>query len=231
MKNNKLFILLAEDDTNMGLILQSFLTAKGFEVLLTRNGVEALQKYHQNAGVDLALVDVMMPEKDGFALAADLKGLSPTLPLIFLTAKSMQDDILKGFEFGADDYITKPFSMDVLLARITALMNRTVVIQRDADHPFTLGKLVFDYSRQIISDGKESVKMTSKEAQLLKLLVDNKNTVMDRKTALDLIWGNDEYYSSRSMDVYITKLRKMLKMDKSIELINVHGQGYKLMCD
>ncbi len=230
MKNNKPFVLLAEDDVNMGLILQSFLTAKDFEVLLARNGNEALQLYHQHNGIDLALVDVMMPEKDGFSLAADLKQVSPGLPLIFLTAKSMQDDILRGFDIGADDYITKPFSMDVLLARITALLNRTLQVQRDADQPLQVGKLLFDFSRQLISNGKDSVKMTSKEAQLLKLLVDNKNAVMDRKTALDLIWGNDDYYSSRSMDVYITKLRKMLKMDKTIELINIHGQGYKLMC-
>lgn len=230
MKNNKIFILLAEDDINMGLILQSFFTAKGFEVLLARNGVEALSLYNQNTGIDMALVDVMMPEKDGFSLAADLKAMSPALPLIFLTAKSMQDDILKGFEIGADDYITKPFSMDVLLARITALINRSVNIQRDSDAPHQLGKLLFDFSRQTISDGKEVVKMTSKEAQLLKLLAENKNNVTDRKLALEMIWGNDDYYSSRSMDVYITKLRKMLKMDKSIELINVHGQGYKLMC-
>jgi len=230
MKNNKIFILLAEDDVNMGLILQSFLTAKGFEVLLARNGVEALSLYSQNSGIDMALVDVMMPEKDGFSLATDLKATSPALPLIFLTAKSMQDDILKGFEIGADDYITKPFSMDVLLARITALVNRSVNIQRDSDAPHQLGKLLFDFSRQTITDGKEVVKMTSKEAQLLKLLAENKNNVTDRKLALEMIWGNDDYYSSRSMDVYITKLRKMLKMDKSIELINVHGQGYKLMC-
>lgn len=230
MKNNKIFILLAEDDVNMGLILQSFLQAKGFEVLLSRNGLEALTIYNQNTGIDMALVDVMMPEKDGFSLAADLKAMSPTFPLIFLTAKSMQDDILKGFELGADDYITKPFHMDVLLARINALINRSISVQRDADQPHIIGKLSFDFSRQTISDGKEVVKMTSKEAQLLKLLAENKNAITDRKVALDLIWGNDDYYSSRSMDVYITKLRKLLKLDKSIELINVHGQGYKLMC-
>jgi len=230
MKNNKIFILLAEDDVNMGLILQSFLQAKGFEVLLSRNGLEALTIYNQNTGIDMALVDVMMPEKDGFSLAADLKAMSPAFPLIFLTAKSMQDDILKGFELGADDYITKPFHMDVLLARINALINRSISVQRDADQPHTIGKLSFDFSRQTISDGKEVVKMTSKEAQLLKLLAENKNAITDRKVALDLIWGNDDYYSSRSMDVYITKLRKLLKLDKSIELINVHGQGYKLMC-
>jgi len=230
MKNNKILILLAEDDVNMGLILQSFLNAKGFDVLLARNGVEAMTLYNHNTGIDMALVDVMMPEKDGFSLATDLKALSPALPLVFLTAKSMQNDILKGFEIGADDYITKPFSMDVLLARITALINRSVNAQRDSDHPHVLGKLTFDFSRQTITDGKETVKMTSKEAQLLKLLAENKNNITDRKLALEMIWGNDDYYSSRSMDVYITKLRKLLKMDKSIELINVHGQGYKLMC-
>lgn len=231
MKNNKVYILLAEDDVNMGLILQSFLNARGFEVLLTRDGSEAMREFHKHSGIDLALVDVMMPEKDGFTLAAELKSISPSLPLIFLTAKSMQDDILRGFEVGADDYITKPFSMDVLLARIVALINRSQMSQRDADQPIRIGKLQFDFSRQTISDDKNSIRMTSREAQLLKLLADNMNNVTDRKTALDLIWGNDDYYSSRSMDVYITKLRKMLRMDKSIELINVHGQGYKLMCN
>ena len=231
MKNNKINILLAEDDINMGLILQSFLIAKGFDVILARNGIDALALFKKNSAIDMAIVDVMMPEKDGFSLAADLKSISPSLPLVFLTAKSMQDDILSGFEIGADDYITKPFSMEVLHARIIALINRSIKIQPDSDKPISIGKLSFDFSRQTITDGKENVKMTSKEAQLLKLLAENKNNITDRKLALDVIWGNDDYYSSRSMDVYITKLRKKLKMDKSIELINIHGQGYKLMCD
>ncbi len=231
MKNNKINILLAEDDINMGLILQSFLIAKGFDVILARNGIDALALFKKNSAIDMAIVDVMMPEKDGFSLAADLKSISPSLPLVFLTAKSMQDDILRGFEIGADDYITKPFSMEVLHARIIALINRSIKIQPDSDKPISIGKLSFDFSRQTITDGKENVKMTSKEAQLLKLLAENKNNITDRKLALDVIWGNDDYYSSRSMDVYITKLRKKLKMDKSIELINIHGQGYKLMCD
>jgi DNA-binding response OmpR family regulator len=231
MKNNKINILLAEDDINMGLILQSFLIAKGFDVILARNGIDALALFKKNSAIDMAIVDVMMPEKDGFSLAADLKSISPSLPLVFLTAKSMQDDILRGFEIGADDYITKPFSMEVLHARIIALINRSIKTQPDSDKPISIGKLSFDFSRQTITDGKENVKMTSKEAQLLKLLAENKNNITDRKLALDVIWGNDDYYSSRSMDVYITKLRKKLKMDKSIELINIHGQGYKLMCD
>jgi DNA-binding response OmpR family regulator len=157
--------------------------------------------------------------------------MSANLPLIFLTAKTMQDDILKGFELGADDYITKPFSMDVLLARINALVNRLVNVSQESDENISLGKLVFDFSRQTVNKGDEVKKLTAKEAELLKLLVENKNNITDRKTALDLIWGNDDYFSSRSMDVYITRLRKVLKMDENIELMNIHGRGYKLMCN
>ncbi|NLL27689.1 MAG: response regulator transcription factor [Bacteroidales bacterium] len=231
MKNNKIFILLAEDDVNMGIILHSFLTAKGFEVLLARDGVEAVEKFTHNSGIDLALIDVMMPEKDGFTVATEIKKANPSLPLIFLTARSMQNDILKGFQIGADDYITKPFSMDVLLARINALINRTKVVSKEPEKQTKLGKLIFDFSRQTISDGTTTIKMTAREAQLLKLLSENKNQITDRKTALDMIWGRDDYFNSRTMDVYVTKIRKMLSMDSSIELINIHGKGYKLMCD
>lgn len=231
MKNNKIFILLAEDDVNMGIILHSFLTAKGFEVLLARDGVETVEKFNQNVGIDLALIDVMMPEKDGFTVATEIKKANPSLPLIFLTARSMQNDILKGFQIGADDYITKPFSMDVLLARINALINRTKVVSKEPEKQTKLGKLIFDFSRQTISDGTKTIKMTAREAQLLKLLSENKNQITDRKTALDMIWGKDDYFNSRTMDVYVTKIRKMLSMDSSIELINIHGKGYKLMCD
>ena len=231
MKNNKIFILLAQDDVNMGIILHSFLTAKGFEVLLARDGVEAVEKFTHNSGIDLALIDVMMPEKDGFTVATEIKKANPSLPLIFLTARSMQNDILKGFQIGADDYITKPFSMDVLLARINALINRTKVVSKEPEKQTKLGKLIFDFSRQTISDGTTTIKMTAREAQLLKLLSENKNQITDRKTALDMIWGRDDYFNSRTMDVYVTKIRKMLSMDSSIELINIHGKGYKLMCD
>jgi len=229
MRNNKVCILLAEDDVNLGLILKSFLSAKGFDVLLTRDGNKALEQFKNTSGIDVALIDVMMPDKDGFTLAKDLKALSGDLPLIFLTAKTMQDDILKGFELGADDYITKPFSMDVLLARINALVNRIMGGSFDGDENIRLGKLIFDFSRQTVSNGDEVKKLTAKEADLLKLLVENKNNITDRKTALELIWGNDDYFSSRSMDVYITRLRKVLKMDENIELMNIHGRGYKLM--
>lgn len=231
MRNNNICILLAEDDVNLGLILKSFLTAKGFDVILTRNGNDALMQFKNNSGIDIALVDVMMPEKDGFSLAKDLKNLAHNLPLMFLTAKSMQDDILKGFELGADDYITKPFSMDVLLARINALVKRIVNVNKTSDEGVAVGKLLFDFSRQTLANDDKLIKLTAKETELLRLLVENKNNITDRKTALDLIWGNDDYFSSRSMDVYITRLRKVLKMDDNIELINIHGRGYKLMCD
>lgn len=230
MENKKLKILLAEDDTNLGLILNSYLLAKGYIVELTRNGNEALKRFMGGKGYDLCLIDIMMPEKDGFTLAREIKTIQPNMPLIFITAKSMQEDILKGFELGADDYITKPFSMEVLVARINAIINRSQAIgAKDPSQLSKIGLLSFDHARQEIISGDVIIKLTAREADLLKLLHQNANQITDRKTALEIIWGSDSYFNARSMDVYITKLRKFLKADPSVELMNVHGKGYKLM--
>lgn len=230
MENKSIKILLAEDDTNLGLILNSYLAAKGFIVELTRNGNEALQRFMGGSGFDLCLIDVMMPEKDGFTLAREIKSIQPNMPLIFITAKSMQEDILKGFELGADDYISKPFSMEVLVARINAIINRSQTsVAKDSSQICKIGSLSFNHARQEIMSGDVVSKLTAREADLLKLLIQNTNQITDRKTALEIIWGNDSYFNARSMDVYITKLRKFLKADPNIELMNVHGKGYKLM--
>ena len=229
MEKNKIRILLAEDDANMGVVLDTSLKAKGFDVILARNGAEAVRKFADAGGVDLVILDVMMPEKDGFTAGAEIKTYNKNIPMIFLTAKAMQDDILRGFEIGADDYITKPFSIDILLARINAILMRSISMTPE-NGDLKIGAFVFDFERGLLHISNDDIKLTTREAALLKMLVENRNGILDRKTALDAIWGNDDYFSSRSMDVYITKLRKILKQDPEIELLNVHGKGYKLLC-
>lgn len=229
MDNEKVKVLLAEDDKNLGTILKSYLEAKGYPATLCVNGQEAFVEFNRNE-YDFCIVDVMMPVKDGFTLAKDIRNIDKTVPILFLTAKSMQEDKLKGFEIGADDYLTKPFSMEELLARMEAILRRSI---KEDDEPegdtYELGKMEFNFVRQTLSMGKEEVKLTSKESALLKLLCQNLNDVVDRSVALNKIWLDDSYFNARSMDVYITKLRKYLKMDPSVELLNVHGVGFKLV--
>ena len=229
MDNEKVKVLLAEDDKNLGTILKSYLEAKGYPATLCVNGQEAFVEFNRNE-YDFCIVDVMMPVKDGFTLAKDIRNIDKTVPILFLTAKSMQEDKLKGFEIGADDYLTKPFSMEELLARMEAILRRSI---KEDDEPegdtYELGKMEFNFVRQTLSMGKEGVKLTSKESALLKLLCQNLNNVVDRSVALNKIWLDDSYFNARSMDVYITKLRKYLKMDPSVELLNVHGVGFKLV--
>ncbi|RLD52249.1 MAG: DNA-binding response regulator [Bacteroidetes bacterium] len=229
MDNEKVKVLLAEDDKNLGTILKSYLEAKGYPATLCVNGQEAFVEFNRNE-YDFCIVDVMMPVKDGFTLAKDIRNIDKTVPILFLTAKSMQEDKLKGFEIGADDYLTKPFSMEELLARMEAILRRSI---KEDDEPegdtYELGKMEFNFIRQTLSMGKEEVKLTSKESALLKLLCQNLNDVVDRSLALNKIWLDDSYFNARSMDVYITKLRKYLKMDPTVELLNVHGVGFKLV--
>jgi DNA-binding response OmpR family regulator len=229
MDNEKVKVLLAEDDKNLGTILKSYLEAKGYPATLCVNGQEAFVEFNRNE-YDFCIVDVMMPVKDGFTLAKDIRNIDKTVPILFLTAKSMQEDKLKGFEIGADDYLTKPFSMEELLARMEAILRRSI---KEDDEPegdtYELGKMEFNFVRQTLSMGKEEVKLTSKEAALLKLLCQKLNDVVDRSLALNKIWLDDSYFNARSMDVYITKLRKYLKMDPTVELLNVHGVGFKLV--
>ena len=221
-------ILLAEDDKNLGTILKAYLEAKGYPTVLCVNGEEAWQTF-KSQSFDFCILDVMMPAKDGFTVAREIRQTSK-IPIIFLTAKSMQDDKMQGFQIGADDYITKPFSMEELLARIQAIVRRTDFGKNDLPEGlYQIGKYTFDPELQILKAGAIEQKLTSREAMLLKMLCDAENAVLDRGEALREIWNDDNYFNARTMDVYITKLRKYLKEDPNIKLINVHGVGFKLV--
>ena len=227
---HKLRILLAEDDENLGSLLKEYLLVKGYETCLYADGNKAYKGFIQEH-FDLCLLDVMMPVKDGFTLAKEIRLINSDIPIIFLTAKSMKDDVLEGFSLGADDYITKPFSMEELLFRIEAILRRTIPGTNDQQpDQYEIGDYLFDSQKQQLNKGKEIQKLTTKESELLKLLCSNKNKVLERNFALRTIWIDDNYFNARSMDVYITKLRKYLKNDPSIQIINIHGKGYKLIC-
>ena len=222
-------ILLAEDDDNLGLLLQQFLKSKGFTVELARNGKHAYEKFN-DGHFDFCIFDVMMPEMDGFTLAKEVRLVDPKVPILFLTAKSMKEDKLEGFESGADDYLTKPFVMEELLARLNAILRRSNGDEEKEDDEFqTIGNIKYDPVSRILHLAEEDKKLTTKEGQLLHLLCKNRNDVLDRQAALRAIWGDDNYFNGRSMDVYIAKLRKLLKEDERIEILNIHGKGFKLI--
>jgi two-component system, OmpR family, response regulator len=226
----KVKILLAEDDVNLGSLLQQYLEAKDFETGLYTDGESAYNAFMQN-DFDLCILDVMMPKKDGFELAKNFKAINDAIPIIFLTAKILKEDVLKGFKIGADDYITKPFNMEELLYRIEAVLRRFGREAIDDQFNFQIGNISFDSNSQTLKteDETDPVKLTSKESDLLKLLCQYQNTVMRRDFALKAIWGTDNYFNARSMDVYITKLRKLLQVDPNVKIINKHGEGYKLI--
>jgi two-component system, OmpR family, response regulator len=222
-------LLLAEDDENLGLLLKEYLVAKGYEANLYPDG-EAAYKGFMKEHYDICILDIMMPKKDGFSLAKDIRMVNADIPIIFLTAKNLKDDVIEGFKLGADDYITKPFSMEELIFRIEAILRRTSQESlSSSESVYSLGKYTFDTRKQILSDAEKSVKLTTKESDLLQLLCQNANKVLERNYALKSIWIDDNYFNARSMDVYITKLRKHLKDEPSVEIINVHGKGYKLI--
>lgn len=224
-------IMLAEDDQNLGIILKSYLEAKGFPTVLCVNGKEAWEAFNHQL-FDFCIVDVMMPLKDGFSLAQDIRKVNREIPILMLTAKSMQQDILKGFSVGADDYLTKPFSMDELLARIQAILRRIDISSKGISRlndTFEIGSLKLDFPKQILVTPEGDIKLTSKEAALLKMLCEKPNEVLERGEALKAIWQDDSYFNARSMDVYITKIRKYLKVDPKVNIVNVHGIGFKLM--
>lgn len=224
-------ILLAEDDRNLGNILRNYLEAKGFATALCSNGQEATDLFRPGS-FDCCILDIMMPVKDGFAVAGEIREQDKKVPILFLTARSLQEDKLKGFELGADDYITKPFSMEELLFRIQAILRRMEDQSKtpvQVENVYQIGGYIFDYHRQTLIFRKKELKLTSKEAGLLKLLCLHANEVLDRSTALREIWNDDSYFNARSMDVYIVKLRKYLRDDPNVELINVHGVGFKLV--
>lgn len=226
--SDKIKILLAEDDNNLGSLLDSFIKAKGYEVELARNGKIALEKFNKG-NFQFVILDVMMPEMDGFTVAKEIRGVDTKVPILFLTAKTMKEDKLEGFSLGADDYLTKPFSMEELVARIEAILKRTSNSEQPINTTYTIGEFTFDPETRMLRKGEDENKLTTKENHLLKLLAKNKNEVLDRQAALRSIWGDDNYFNGRSMDVYIAKLRKILKADESIEIMNVHGRGFKLI--
>ena len=227
--DEKLRILLCEDDENLGMLLREYLQAKGYSAELFPDGEAGFKAFLKNK-YDLCVLDVMMPKKDGFTLAQEIRQANAEIPIIFLTAKTLKEDILEGFKIGADDYITKPFSMEELLLRIEAVLRRSTGLKpEDEQEIFKIGKLTFNSKKQTLFDGEEEQKLTTKESELLRLLCLNVNKVLERNYALKNIWADDNYFNARSMDVYITKLRKHLKKDPSVEIINVHGKGYKLI--
>ena len=226
--DEKIKILLAEDDTNLGMLLKEYLRAKGFETVLCEDGEIAYERF-LNEPFDICIFDVMMPKKDGFTLAKEIRQINSEIPIIFLTAKSMKEDVLEGFKLGADDYMSKPFSMEELLLRIEAILRR-VKGKKMKDIPFyKLGNFLFDTQKQTLAIGDKVTKLTTKECELLSLLCAHANEILERNYALKTIWVDDNYFNARSMDVYITKLRKLLKDDPGIEIINIHGKGYKLI--
>ena len=228
-------ILLVEDDPNLGQLVQEYLTLKGYNTDRATDGNQGLKLFMEGQ-YDLCLFDVMMPKKDGFTLAKEVRMGHRDVPIIFLTAKSMQEDTIQGFKVGADDYITKPFSMEELLLRIQAILRR---YQRSGETgeaaTYQIGSFSFDYPHQLLSrtaneaEQSQAQKLTSKESELLKLLAQNLNQPVSRSFALKMVWGDDSYFNARSMDVYVTKLRKYLKDDPTVQLVNVHGEGFKLI--
>jgi two-component system, OmpR family, response regulator len=222
-------ILLCEDDTNLGMVLKSYLELNDYEVVLERDGRLGLAAF-QREKFDICLLDVMMPNMDGFTLAEEIRDINPDVPLFFLSAKTMKDDIIQGYKLGADDYITKPFDSEVLLHKIKAILKRNEEMHREeVNAEFDLGKYHFNPRlRELTIDGKVQV-LSPKENELLKMLSEYKNDLLSREIALKKIWGSDTYFNGRSMDVYIAKLRKYLKEDTDIEIVNIHGNGFRLV--
>jgi len=221
-------ILLAEDDLNLGQLLQTFLRSKGFKVSLAQNGKIAFEKFNRDE-FDFCIFDIMMPEMDGFTLAKEVREIDKKVPILFLSAKAMKEDKLEGFSIGADDYLTKPFQMEELLARINAILRRVPSNPVQDNGNIEIGSIKYEPEFRMLYLKDEVKKLTTKENQLLQLLVKNKNEILDRHATLRAIWGDDNYFNGRSMDVYIAKLRKALREDSNIEIMNVHGKGFKLI--
>ena len=221
-------VLLAEDDQNLGMILNDYLTTKGYETILCRDGEEALSAFKRADDLSICVLDVMMPKMDGFTLAEEIRQRDSQIPIIFLTAKSMKEDTIARLKLGADDYMTKPFSMEELLLRIQAIVRRTQPSEPDR-REYTFGKFTYDYEQRLLQHDDQELKLTSKESELLKLFAQHINQTVDRTKALKVVWGDDSYFNARSMDVYIAKLRKYLKPDENVQILTVHGQGFKLV--
>ncbi|MCX6255128.1 MAG: response regulator transcription factor [Bacteroidia bacterium] len=227
---NNIRILLAEDDSNLGNLLRNYLIAKNYETTLFVNGSLALEAFSKGL-FGLCILDIMMPEMDGLTLAKEIRLANPEVPIIFLTAKNQKEDIIEGFKSGADDYITKPFSMEELLYRIEAILRRTTsTFVNKKKESYLIGVYSFDPLKQLLVYMDQSIKLTTKESELLELLCRHGSEILERNYALKTIWIDDNYFNARSMDVYITRLRKYLRKDPSVEILNIHGRGYKLIC-
>ena len=230
MENNR--ILLVEDDPNFGTVLKDYLTLNDYNVTHAKDGIEGLIMFKNNE-FDLCILDVMMPRKDGFSLASDIRGTNKEVPIIFLTAKTLKEDVLKGYQVGADDYLNKPFDSEVLLFKIKAILQRkeSEKTTESEQFEFQIGKLFFNSKLRHLSLGEdgEPIKLSPKESKLLRLLAVHLNDLMPRELALTKIWRDDNYFTSRSMDVYIAKLRKYLKQDENVEILNIHGEGFRLV--
>jgi DNA-binding response OmpR family regulator len=229
MKKKNYKILLVEDDPNFGMILKDYLELHDYTVILAHDGVIGLNEF-KKSDFDICILDVMMPRKDGFTLAGEIKQINKDQPLIFLTAKSLKEDVLKGYKVGADDYLNKPFDSEVLLYKIKAILGRNKEAdQNEEPKELDLGKFKFNPRLRILSNNGEEQKLSPKEAELLKLLIRHKNDLLPRSTALLKIWKDDNYFAGRSMDVYVAKLRKYLKQDERLEIQNVHSEGFRLI--
>ncbi|WP_299063658.1 response regulator transcription factor [uncultured Polaribacter sp.] len=225
-------ILLVEDDPNFGTVLKDYLALNDYNVTLAKDGIEGLIMF-KNSDYDLCILDVMMPRKDGFTLAEDIRGTNKEIPIIFLTAKTLKEDVLRGYAVGADDYLNKPFDSEVLLHKIKAILQRKDIDKtaETEQFEFHIGSLFFNSKLRHLSVGEtgEPLKLSPKESKLLRMLAIHKNDLMPRELALTKIWRDDNYFTSRSMDVYIAKLRKYLKLDENVEILNIHGEGFRMI--
>ncbi|MFP2997219.1 response regulator transcription factor [Spongiivirga sp. MCCC 1A20706] len=225
--NKKIKILLAEDEPALGQIVKESLETRDFEVLFCQDGDQAYTLY-KNEKPEVLVLDVMMPKKDGFTLAKQIRDEDQAIPIIFLTAKSQTSDVVDGFKHGGNDYLKKPFSMEELIVRIHALLNR--VNKTKNNSAIAIGDYQFNYTKQELSFDESNISLTHREAELLYHLTEKKNEILDRSFILKKIWGDDDFFNARSMDVFITKLRKKLKQDSNVQIVNVRGYGYKLIC-
>ncbi len=233
MKHSAKKILIVEDDTNFGNILKEYLSLNDYEVALAKNGIEGFEKFKKEA-FDLCILDVMMPYKDGFTLAKEIREINDLVPIFFLSAKHLKEDVLKGFKVGADDYLTKPFDSEVLLAKIKAILSRSNTPASLPEDVFEFQFSAFSFNsklRFLTYNDQKPIKLSPKESQLLKLLVLHVNDLLPREVALNKIWRDDNYFTSRSMDVYIAKLRKYLSADKKVQILNIHGEGFRLVTE
>ena len=231
MKNNNKKILIVEDDSNFGNILKEYLSLNDYDVILAKNGIEGFEKFKKE-DFDLCILDVMMPYKDGFTLAKEIREINESVPIFFLSAKHLKEDVLRGFKLGADDYLTKPFDSEVLLAKIKAILNRSTTVIEPSNDAFEFEFSDFSFNsklRFLTFKNEEPLKLSPKENQLLRLLVVYINDLLPREVALNKIWRDDNYFTSRSMDVYIAKLRKYLSKDEKVQILNIHGEGFRLV--